>query len=333
MPAEMPPPGCQNEDAPPLNHGTPRSHHAEAGDGSVPQPQSPPPHSPPQQLRGGVVGEGLCVHPSFANEIPYFQFILLGVRLMDSVLALTIDLCLSDFSASEAEDSSEYIQVDLQKIHKEVQCPICLGIIKNTRTVKECLHRFCRECIDKSMRLGNNECPTCRTHCASRRSLTDDPRFDAIIAALFPDIELFEEELGLHEEEKTHNMQVQASIAQISKRQSDAAGKKRLAGNDRAGSSGAGSRSNYRCTNPRRRRRRRRSSITELRDSEDSNNDNEEKNYHLQLSTLQKSEREREGGGWMLDPLILHHQLPTHLGNALILIHSRIVKASFYPLA
>lgn len=30
----------------------------------------------------------------------------------------------------------------------------CSGIIKKTRTVMECLHRFCRECIDKSMRLG-----------------------------------------------------------------------------------------------------------------------------------------------------------------------------------
>lgn len=33
---------------------------------------------------------------------------------------------------------------------------LCLlvGIIRKTRTVMECLHRFCRECIDKSMRLG-----------------------------------------------------------------------------------------------------------------------------------------------------------------------------------
>jgi hypothetical protein len=28
------------------------------------------------------------------------------------------------------------------------------GIIRKTRTVMECLHRFCRDCIDKSMRLG-----------------------------------------------------------------------------------------------------------------------------------------------------------------------------------
>ena len=72
--------------------------------------------------------------------------------------------------------------MDLADIRKDVQCPICLGmlvighylkftgsciyaicinglfwcpgIIRKTRTVMECLHRFCRECIDKSMRLG-----------------------------------------------------------------------------------------------------------------------------------------------------------------------------------
>ncbi|KAJ1387972.1 Zinc finger, RING-type [Sesbania bispinosa] len=89
-----------------------------------------------------------------------------------------------------------------------------IGIIKKTRTVMECLHRFCRECIDKSMRLGNNECPACRTHCASRRSLRDDPNYDALIAALYPDIEKYEEE-------------IQASIAKVVQRQSEALVKRR----------------------------------------------------------------------------------------------------------
>ncbi|KAH6794736.1 RING 1A [Perilla frutescens var. hirtella] len=72
----------------------------------------------------------------------------------------------------------------------------------------ECLHRFYRECIDKSMRLGNNECPACRTHCASRRSLRDDPNYDALIVALYPDIDKYEEEeLAFHEEERDHNKQ------------------------------------------------------------------------------------------------------------------------------
>ncbi|XP_020276050.1 putative E3 ubiquitin-protein ligase RING1a [Asparagus officinalis] len=92
----------------------------------------------------------------------------------------------------------------------------------------ECLHRFCRECIDKSMRLGNNECPACRTHCASRRSLRDDPNYDALIAALYPDIDKYEEEeLAFHEEEKNRNKKIQASIAETFRRQSNALGRKK----------------------------------------------------------------------------------------------------------
>ncbi|XP_017236202.1 putative E3 ubiquitin-protein ligase RING1a isoform X1 [Daucus carota subsp. sativus] len=131
-------------------------------------------------------------------------------------------------SSSPAGDDEEYIIVHLPDIRKEVQCPICLGIIRKTRTVMECLHRFCRECIDKSMRLGNNECPACRTHCASRRSLRDDPKYDALISALYPDIDKYEEEeLAFHEEERTRYKQIQDSIAQTQRRQSEALGKKR----------------------------------------------------------------------------------------------------------
>ncbi|KAA8524343.1 hypothetical protein F0562_010766 [Nyssa sinensis] len=94
----------------------------------------------------------------------------------------------------------------------------------------ECMHRFCRQCIDKSMRLGNNECPACRTHCASRRSLRDDPRYDAIIESLYPDIVKYEEEeLTFHEEERARNKQIQALIGQIFRRQSEALVKRRTA--------------------------------------------------------------------------------------------------------
>ncbi|BBM98679.1 E3 ubiquitin-protein ligase RNF1/2 [Marchantia polymorpha subsp. ruderalis] len=108
-------------------------------------------------------------------------------------------------------------------IHEVMRCPICLGILRNTRTVMECLHRFCRECIDKAMRLGRKECPTCRAHCASRRSLRDDPQFDALIAAMFPDIEqIREEESTLLEETLISNRQTQAKIEEAFKRQSEA---------------------------------------------------------------------------------------------------------------
>ncbi|ESQ36558.1 hypothetical protein EUTSA_v10007494mg [Eutrema salsugineum] len=139
----------------------------------------------------------------------------------------------SQSSTSEELSESEYMDIELGDIRRDVQCPICLGIIKKTRTVMECLHRFCRECIDKSMRLGNNECPACRKHCASRRSLRDDPKFDAFIAALFKNIDRFEEEeLACHEDELARRKQIQVSIAQVSQRQSEALVKRRSFGKD-----------------------------------------------------------------------------------------------------
>ncbi|KAH7675539.1 Zinc finger RING/FYVE/PHD-type protein [Dioscorea alata] len=74
----------------------------------------------------------------------------------------------------------------------------------------------------------NNECPACRTHCASRRSLRDDPNYDSLISALYPDIDKYEEEeLAFHDEEKTRNKKIQASIAETFRRQTEALGRKR----------------------------------------------------------------------------------------------------------
>ncbi|KAI5386657.1 hypothetical protein KIW84_072980 [Lathyrus oleraceus] len=102
----------------------------------------------------------------------------------------------------EEEEVEEYLMVDLSSLRKEIECPICLGIIRNTSTVMECMHRFCRDCIHKSIRLGNNECPVCRAHCPSRRSLRDDPTYDALIQVICPDIDKYEkEELALMKQE------------------------------------------------------------------------------------------------------------------------------------
>ncbi|KAI3465812.1 hypothetical protein Pfo_022475 [Paulownia fortunei] len=139
----------------------------------------------------------------------------------------------TDESGTDPEEFDEVVAVSLSELRNNVQCPICLGIIKKTRTVMGCLHRFCRECIDKSMRLGNNECPACRIHCASRRSLRDDPDFDTFVSSVFPDVEKYEEEeLVLHEEERAVNEQIQASIGQISLRQSEALVRVRKMGRD-----------------------------------------------------------------------------------------------------
>lgn len=83
-------------------------------------------------------------------------------------------------------DSNTLVSVNLQNLHAELMCPICLDILKSTMTTKECLHRFCEECISTALRQGNRECPTCRNKLISKRSLRRDPNFDALIAKIFP---------------------------------------------------------------------------------------------------------------------------------------------------
>ncbi|OQR80115.1 E3 ubiquitin-protein ligase RING2-like [Tropilaelaps mercedesae] len=82
-------------------------------------------------------------------------------------------------------DNTE-IAVSQRSLHSELMCPICLDILKTTMTTKECLHRFCQECIITALRSGNKECPTCRKKLVSKRSLRADPNFDALIAKIYP---------------------------------------------------------------------------------------------------------------------------------------------------
>lgn len=77
-------------------------------------------------------------------------------------------------------------------LNMELTCPVCLRILHKTEIVMECLHRFCSECIQKCLRVGKNECPSCRIHVPSRRSLRPDPNFDALIAKIYPDLHAFE---------------------------------------------------------------------------------------------------------------------------------------------
>ena len=45
------------------------------------------------------------------------------------------------------------IQRPLMKM-KVLECPICLGYLKDTTMVASCLHRFCHDCIHKCVRMG-----------------------------------------------------------------------------------------------------------------------------------------------------------------------------------
>nr|XP_043908129.1 E3 ubiquitin-protein ligase RING2-A-like isoform X1 [Solea senegalensis] len=84
------------------------------------------------------------------------------------------------------------VAVSPRSLHSELMCPICLDMLKNTMTTKECLHRFCSECIVTALRSGNKECPTCRKKLVSRRSLRRDSNFDALISKIYPSREEYE---------------------------------------------------------------------------------------------------------------------------------------------
>jgi E3 ubiquitin-protein ligase RNF1/2 len=88
-------------------------------------------------------------------------------------------------------DNTE-IAVSPRSLRSELMCPICLDILKDTMTTKECLHRFCYECIITALRSGNKECPTCRKKLISKRSLRPDPNFDALISKVYPNRDEYE---------------------------------------------------------------------------------------------------------------------------------------------
>ena len=82
----------------------------------------------------------------------------------------------------------------VRTINAELTCPICLRVFHNPVVVRECLHRFCSECIEKCLRIGRKECPSCRIHIPSRRSLRPDSNFAALISKIYPNLEEYEEQ-------------------------------------------------------------------------------------------------------------------------------------------
>jgi hypothetical protein len=50
----------------------------------------------------------------------------------------------------------------------------------------QCLHRFCDGCIQQALRLAKKECPSCRIHVPSRRSLRADATMDDLVRTFYP---------------------------------------------------------------------------------------------------------------------------------------------------
>jgi Zinc finger, C3HC4 type (RING finger) len=91
-------------------------------------------------------------------------------------------------------DKSVVRALPVRTLNVELTCPVCLCIVREAEVVMECLHRFCSKCIQMSLRGTSKDCPSCRKHIPSKRSLRKDPNFDQLIAKIYPDLDAFEKE-------------------------------------------------------------------------------------------------------------------------------------------
>jgi len=142
---------------------------------------------------------------------------------MTEIVEKSWDLSLYELHRTphEAITDTTEIAVSPKSLQSELTCPICLDMLTSTMTTKECLHRFCAECIVTALRSGNKECPTCRKKLVSKRSLRPDPNFDQLVAKIFPDREEYEEQQDkvLAILSKNHSQQLMSTISDAIKAQ------------------------------------------------------------------------------------------------------------------
>lgn len=86
-----------------------------------------------------------------------------------------------DIAKIKTENYSQVVE-NLGTLERYLECPICLEILKDTHVVPSCQHRFCGKCIQESLRKCNNECPSCRVHVSTRRSLRTDEVFESLVS-------------------------------------------------------------------------------------------------------------------------------------------------------
>jgi len=119
------------------------------------------------------------------------------------------------------------IQIPVATLHdiinEELKCPICLGVIDTTWAVTTCLHRFCSECLQKSLRVNklHNECPSCRAKLASRRQARPDEKFDLLISLVSPLIPMKNKNKRSAEEIDTGDLSPRTNISRRSTSEQD----------------------------------------------------------------------------------------------------------------
>lgn len=70
-----------------------------------------------------------------------------------------------------------------RSLFREIVCPICLDILNQTRAAPDCLHRFCKKCVEKVVK---KDCPVCGKKLPSQvKSFREDTKFDLLINKIY----------------------------------------------------------------------------------------------------------------------------------------------------
>jgi len=100
---------------------------------------------------------------------------------------------------NQIENAQEVDDNTFERIKSALSCRICLEVYKDPVYTKDCMHRFCKQCIEKIIRSQQNKsCPFCRTPLGSKRVLRNDYITENIINKIFPDLKDY---LGKEEEQ------------------------------------------------------------------------------------------------------------------------------------
>jgi len=82
----------------------------------------------------------------------------------------------------EEENLMQKAHQQLEELQSVIKCSICLETLEDPHIIPDCGHRFCKKCINESMRKGNNQCPECRHIIRTKRHLREDQQSNEMIS-------------------------------------------------------------------------------------------------------------------------------------------------------
>jgi hypothetical protein len=79
------------------------------------------------------------------------------------------------------------IPIETQQLHGFITCGICKGILIQPNAITECMHVFCKKCIQK-LNEPNSKCPVCQLNLGPHpeQLIRSDPILESIIFKLIP---------------------------------------------------------------------------------------------------------------------------------------------------